>query len=157
MGRFLSGTDGTKVANIQSHFLAAALVLRSEQRAWRLAVFDFIPPYVKYNFCHANALSPIATSLPCIILPRHERFKEAAGDADWSGARAATLCAGSRGRKTIRSGAAAFAGGQGEGNPYTTVLRLRCRRGWRRRHPPRGPRSVLPVAERAPGASGGLK
>src|SRR5258706_5180322 len=129
MGSFLSGTDGTRVANIQSHFLTAALVLRSEQRAGRLAVFDFIPPYVKYNFCHANALSPIATSLPCIILPRHERFKEAAGDADWSGARAATLCAGSRGRKTIRSGAAAFAGGQGEGNPYATVLRLRCRRG----------------------------
>src|SRR5258706_16436911 len=157
MGSFLSGTDGTRVANIQSHFLTAALVLRSEQRAGRLAVFAFISPYVKYNFCYANALSPIASSLPCIILPRHERFKEAAGDADWSGAGAATLCAGSRGRKTIRSGTAAFAGGQGEGNPYATVLRLRCRRGGGRRHPPRGPRSVLPVAERAPGASGGLK
>src|SRR6266852_5682278 len=111
MGRFLSGTDGTKVANIQSHFLTAALVLRSEQRAGRLVAFAFISPYVKYNFCYANALSPIASSLPCIILPRHERFKEAAGDADWSRARAATLCAGSRRRKTIGPRPAAFPGG----------------------------------------------
>ena len=117
-------------------------------------MFAFVSLHVKYNFCYANAQFPIASSLPCIVLPRHERFEKTAGDTDRSGAGAADLCARAKRRETVRAGTAGFAGETGEGNPRASGVRLRCGRSGRRRHYAREPGSVLPVADRAADAAG---
>ncbi|PYU55374.1 MAG: hypothetical protein DMG55_28380 [Acidobacteria bacterium] len=71
---------------------------------------------------------PIATSLPCIIRRRYERFERAAGDTAWTGARAEDLRARAQRRKTVCSRAAGFAGAKGEGNPCAAGVPLCCGR-----------------------------